>query len=217
MINNDYPNTPPHVLQKIKEVVPTLPGWVTAERGCELADAVMETRPKLCVELGVFGGRSLFSQAVALKNLETPGMVVGVDPWRVQEALEGENQANREWWAKLDIEAIHRKAMAAIWDHGLETHATVVRNASQHVAQIFGQIDMLFIDGNHAEEPSMRDVELWVPKVRKGGYVVADDADWPSTQKAYARLRELADVVKIGSEVVDGVEQHGRYLVCRKK
>lgn len=213
----DYPNSPQSVLDKIRALIPLMPGWTSAERCCELADAIFETRPKICVELGVFGGRSLVAQAIALKAADYGGVIAGIDPWRTQDAVEEENEANREWWSKLDIEAIHRQAMKVIWDYRLETHATVVRNASQHSAALFGEIGMLFIDGNHAEWPCLRDVENYVPKVRKGGYIWADDLDWPSTQKGYARLRELADVVKIGSETIDGVERPGRYLVCRKK
>lgn len=217
MTLNEYPNTPEHIQKAIHEYIPTLNGWLLPDRGCEMADAIFETRPKLCVELGVFGGRSLLSQAFALRELND-GMVVGVDPWRVQDALEGENDANRGWWQNnIDIEAIHRGTMKAIWDHRIEPWCTVVRATSQHAAPIFGQIDMLFIDGNHSEAASLRDVELYVPKVRSNSYIFADDNDWPSTQKAYARLREMADVVRIGAENRDGVVQTNRYLVCRKK
>ena len=181
-----------------------------------MADAVFETHPKRCVELGVFGGRSLISQGFALRHLNC-GVIAGVDPWRKQDALEGENPANREWWSKCDIEEIHRRAMAAIWDNNLESHVSIIRNASQHAAALFDEIDMLMIAGNHSEVASMRDVELWVPKLRKGSYIFADDANWEGPQKAYARLQEMADLVAIGTEVVDGVEVKGRYLVLRKK
>lgn len=214
-----YPNTPQHVQDAIHHYVPTLHGWLLPERGCEMADAIFETRPKLCVELGVFGGRSLISQAFALREINDGGVVVGIDPWRVEDALDGEkDEANRNWWRNnIDIEAIHRSAMKAIWDHHIEPWCSVIRAASQHAAPIFGDIGLLFIDGNHSETASMRDVETWVPKVRSGGYIFCDDNDWPSTQPAYARLKEMADVVRIGTEVRGGEVQANKYLVCRKK
>lgn len=215
---HDYPNTPREVLEQIRAIVPLLPGWMTPERCCELADAIFETRPRLCVEIGVFGGRSLVAQAMALRAAGHGGVVAGLDPWRTDDALEGENEANQHWWSNLDIEAIHRRAMAAIWDNHLEAHTVVVRSASQHAAPLFSEIDMLLVDGNHSEVASTRDVELYVPKVRSGAYIVADDYDWPSVQKAYTRLQEMADVVKYGHEVnAEGETIPNRYLVCRKR
>lgn len=217
MNDEDYPNTPPHVLEKIRKIVPSLPGWLTPERGCELADAIFESRPRICVELGVFGGRSLVAQAIALKAAGYGGVVAGIDPWRVEDALEGENEDNKAWWAKQDLNTIHNNVVNVVYGLELQAQAVVVRSASQHAAPLFGEIDMLFVDANHSEVASMRDVETWVPKVKKGGYVFADDANWPSTQAAYKRLQEMAYLTKIGSETIDGVETHGRYLVCRKK
>ena len=217
MTDPSYPNTPLPVLADIRRIIPGLPGWTSPERCCEMADAVFETRPKICVELGVFGGRSLIAQGLALKHAGC-GVIAGIDPWSVHDALEGECDANKDWWSKVDLNKVHQTCMEAIWSNGLQSHVSVIRNASQHAAALFGEIDMLMIDGNHAEEPCLRDVGTWVPKVRKGGYIFADDSDWPSTQKGYARLRELADVVAIGSEVdQDGTVKHNRYLVARKK
>lgn len=216
---SQYPNTPLHIQEAINHYVPTLHGWLLPERGCEMADAIFETKPKLCVELGVFGGRSLISQAFALRELNHGGVVVGIDPWRVEDALDGEkDEANRNWWQNnIDIESIHRGAMKAIWDHRIEQWAVVVRAASQHAAPVFGEIGLLLIDANHSEVASMRDVEMWVPKVKSGGYIFADDNDWPSTRKAYEKLREMADVVRVGVEHRESGTQTNRYLVCRKK
>lgn len=213
-----YPNTPDHIQKAIFEYVPSLHGWLLPERGCEMADAIFETKPRICVELGVFGGRSLISQAFALRELNS-GIVAGIDPWRIEDALDGEkDESNRNWWTRnIDIEAIHRSTMKAVWDHRIEPWCAVIRSASQHAAPLFGAIDMLFIDANHSEVASMRDVEMWVPKVRPGGYVFADDYDWPSTKAAYERLRELCEVVRIGSEARESGTQSNRYLVCRKK
>ena len=219
---SDYPNTPPELLEEIRAAVEPLPGWTSVARCREMADAIFETRPRLAVELGVFGGRSLVAQALAMRHLNLlhghGGTVVGIDPWRREDAQENENEANRQWWGTVDLDRIHRTAMQALWSRDLHPHCVVMRSASQHAAVIFGGVNMLFIDANHSEEASLRDVETWVPKVTAGGYIFADDADWPSTARAYARLREMADVVAIGDEVLpDGTHKKGHYLVLRKK
>jgi predicted O-methyltransferase YrrM len=173
-------------------------GWLTPERGVEMAEAIFETQPKVVVELGVFGGRSLIAQAMALRE-SSGGVIYGVDPWRVEAALEGENEANRTWWSKdIDLEAIHRGAMNAVWQHNLDRWAVVIRAASQNVYQLFPKIDMLFIDGNHSEVASTRDVELYLPRVAKGAVVTIDDTDWPTTAHAVSLLDRACDLVKDG-------------------
>lgn len=189
---------PPHLERAIHEYLPTMEGWLTPERGVEMAEAIWQTRPKVVVELGVFGGRSLIAQAMALRE-SSGGIIYGVDPWKVEAALEGENEANRTWWSKdIDIEAIHRGAMNAIWQHNLDPWAIIIRAASQHVHQLFPKIDMLFIDANHSEVASTRDVDLYLPSVVELGIITIDDTDWPTTAHAVELLDRQCELVKDG-------------------
>ena len=214
-----YPNTPPELLEEIAAAVGPLPGWTSVARAQEMADAIMETKPKIAVELGVFGGRTLIAQALAMRASGHGGIVVGIDPWSVHDAIEDENEANIKFWGnEATLEAAHKTTMNAIWSRALQGVCVVIRSASQFAAPLFNSIDMLFIDGNHAEAPCLRDVETWVPKVRPGGYIFVDDCDWETTQKGYTRLKEMADVMAIGDEVLpDGTHRKGHYLVLRKK
>lgn len=172
-------------------------GWVTPERGVEMADLILETKPTMVVEIGVFGGRSLLAQGLALKA-NGQGRIYGIDAWKPEAALEGENEANRDWWTKnVDLHQIHRLAVEAIWKHGLDEYAVLLRCPSQFCAELFAQgIDILFIDGNHSEPASCRDVVLYLPHVRPGGYVWFDDCDWSSTQKALGLMAQQCDVVR---------------------
>jgi hypothetical protein len=57
---------------------------------------------------------------------------------------------------------------------------------------------MIHIDGNHSEELSTLDVQLWLPKVRSKGMVLMDDTDadqWPSVQKAVNIVKESCDLI----------------------
>ena len=56
-------------------------------------------------------------------------------------------------------------------------------------------IEMLTIDGNHSELASCRDVRLYLPMVVSGGIVIADDTDWPTTQKAVEMLKAECDTI----------------------
>ena len=58
-------------------------------------------------------------------------------------------------------------------------------------------IDILYIDGNHSEPASMKDVMLYLPKVRQGGYIWYNDSIWPERQEALDLLSEECEVVKL--------------------
>lgn len=190
----------------IEEYLPPLDGWTTPERACEMAELILETRPKVVVEIGTFGGRSAIAMAFALRQNNNGGRIYCIDPWRLQDAQEGEWEDNKKWWSQnIDLHEIHRKCMEAIWAHNIDDWLVVIRAASQHVHQLFPEIGVLLIDGNHSEVASLRDAQLYVPKVVSGGYVLADDSDWivvegdktvQSTQKAMLFIEESCDLVR---------------------
>lgn len=188
--------------------VSKLEGWVSPERGVELFDLIVKEKPVICVEIGVFGGRSLISQAMALRE-NGIGRIFGIDPWKIEAATEGNNVVNQEWWSKnVNLHGIHQGAMEAIWRLELDRWAIVVRAKSQDAWFLFRNgIDWVFIDGNHSEVSSVRDVFLYAPLVKKNGIIVFDDADWPETQEALKMLDGQCELVK----------DAGGYRIYRKK
>lgn len=183
--------------EQIKNELPKLQGWTSWERGVEMAELIIKKKPLMCVELGVFGGRSLIAQALALKE-NGIGQIFGIDPWKVEAAVEGENSANADWWTKnVDLHEIHKGAMEALWRLELDKWAVVIQAKSQDAAGLFlNGIDWLLIDGNHSEVASCRDVDTYLPKVTSEGIIIFDDADWPSTQKALKMLDRECDLLR---------------------
>ena len=51
---------------ELLNVVPTMNGWCDPTKANHIFDTVFERNPKVCVELGVFAGRSLIAFALAL-------------------------------------------------------------------------------------------------------------------------------------------------------
>lgn len=183
---------PTHLKQKIESELTLTPpvkmeGWTTPERGIEMAELVLETKPEIIVEIGCFGARSTVAMGLALKELGK-GHLYTIDPWKKEAALEGENQANQEWWNSVNLHDIHRGAMESIWRNGLDEYVTVIRNYSHNVANLFGDIGLLFLDGNHSEIASCRDVENFA---FKSEVVWFDDTDWPSTAKALSMMKKF--------------------------
>lgn len=204
---NRIMSLPRHIRDAIEHYLPPLDGWTTPERGIEMAEIIYDNKPEVVVTIGVFGCRSVIAQAFALRENQK-GVVYGLDPFKLEAALEGENSDNRDWWSKnINIEDIQRKAINSIWQHNLDQWAVLIRASSQHVSQLFPEIGVLEIDGNHSEIASCRDVELYLPKVVTGGFIWADDCDWPTTQRALTLLDAACDVVS----------DKGKYRLYRKR
>lgn len=187
---------PSFIREAIYQYLPGMDGWTEPERCCEMAACILETKAQVCVDIGVFAGRSTVAMGFAARQLNT-AKVYGIDPWMPQTASDNDDhQEGIDWWKdKAGLEEMHRQAVHAIWNHHLEPWVTIIRAKSEHVHQLFPTIDALNIDGGHSEVTSCRDVELYLPKVRSGAYVFMDDTDWPTTQKAIGMIEEQCELV----------------------
>ena len=189
---------PKHIEDAIYNYLPHMEGWTTPERGIEMASRIIETSARIIVDIGVFAGRSTVAQGFAARELRT-SMVYGIDPWKIEAQIEGDNVvANAQWWKQsVNLEYMHQQTMIVLWAHRLDQWVTIIRNASQYVYQLFPEIDFLNIDGSHTELSSCRDVELYVPRVKSGCYITFDDCDWPTTQPALRLIEESCDLIKV--------------------
>lgn len=186
-----------------QSIHPHMEGWCSPEKAAAIAENIEKYNCKRCLEFGVFGGRSVVAMALAHKllNWDAPdAIVIGVDPWRNEDCLEGNlSQTDKEWWGKLDLHIIHRRCMETIWNLGLESRVLIIRSTAHAAAPALGyKWDMIHVDSTHSEEASTRDVKLAMKMIRPGGVLVMDDIDWPTTAKAVAlldkRMRPLMDV-----------------------
>lgn len=159
-------------------------------------DLIYETKPTTCVEVGVFGGSSLFPTACTLKFLKK-GKVYAIDPWENADCLEGytPQNPNYDWWSKINLDTIYQDFIALLDKYNLNQHTVVMRMSGREALQTFRNksIDILHIDGNHTEEVALQDAKMYLPKVKKGGYIWFDDANWPTTRKAWEYLSEYCE------------------------
>ncbi len=170
-------------------------GWCTQEKAERMMDLILKTSPRLCVEVGVFGGSSFFPTVAALEYTNS-GIAYGVDPWETKACLQGNDGANYDWWSHVDLEAILQRFLKNMRDQNLTHRFRVLRMTSKEAVSYFvaDSIDIICIDGNHADESALFDAKNWLTKVRSGGYIWFDDADWPTTKKAVAFLMETCDL-----------------------
>jgi hypothetical protein len=121
------------------------------------------------VEIGVFKGQ--FSKHI-LENWD--GKLYLIDPWRgVENYIDSSNHLNHPT-AYLD-------AMKSI--EGFEDRAIMIRCLSTQAVELFEDesLDFVYIDGNHAYDYVKEDMELWFPKLKKGGLFAGHDylkMDW---------------------------------------
>ncbi len=139
----------------------------------------------MAVEIGVFGGSSLIPMAHVLSQrihrTGNPGFIVGIDPWTPDAALEDmKNQDNIAYWKDMNYSSILEGLRKVIAAKNLGSCCELVREMSQDAVWRYNDvsIDLLHIDGNHSAIPAMRDTQLFLPKVKKGGTIVWDDIGW---------------------------------------
>lgn len=199
---------PPELKSQIESEMSAIHhGWTSVERGLEMAQLILEHRPKVVVEIGTFGGKATVPMALALRHAGS-GKLYTIDPWHTTPCIEGDNEANNEWWKTVDLDEIHEGVMKMIWRLGLEQICIVIRARSQDVPELFPSICAVSVDGNHSEIASCRDVNNYLPRLKQGGLLYLDDSDWESTQKCQEIIMQSCEVLVSGD--------NGHYKIFRK-
>jgi len=125
------------------------------------------------LEVGSYLGASACFLAAAAK--ERGGKVHCVDTWH----NEGMSEGLRDTWEQFVANT--RPYASLIVPH---------RGLSVDVAKEFsGQIDLLFLDGDHSYEGCRADVLAWLPHLKTGGVLVMHDYGWAEgVQRVTAEL-----------------------------
>lgn len=184
---------------KIMNVNPSLEGWCSNEKALAMARVITDTKPAVCVEIGIFGGRSLIAMATAMKFLKQSGHighVHGIDPWLKNASIEGTHAAvDQNWWGNIDHDAVMLRFYNALSRLELTDVCSFYRTTADRAVGLFDKIDVLHIDGNHSKEVSCRDVNIYFPKVKVGGFIWFDDVDWPTTKDAWTKVEQYSEKV----------------------
>lgn len=160
---------------EIADLVPKLHGWCSVEKAHTLASMVLSLRPEVCLEIGVWGGRSLLPMAMALRNLKQ-GVIYAIDPWSISASEQGQTGDNQKWWSTANHEVVYNDFVAHVHRTGTEKYVRIYRMKSDDFDPP-PRIGILSIDGNHGPQ-AIKDVRRYVPSVSIGGFVVMDDLDW---------------------------------------
>lgn len=187
-------------------------GWCGVEKSLAMAALILRTRARHVVEIGVYGGRSLLPQALALAYAGR-GTIVGVDPWTKLVASDaGDDAANRAWWADVDIAGAKQACLEAIARHGVGNAVELLECRSTEAwLRIAAGIDILHIDGGHAAAVASADAEAGYAKLAPGGHVWLDDVDWSGVGGARDFLAARCESLGVFEN-----DDLGRYALYRK-
>lgn len=167
------------------DAVAGVAGWMSRGQGRALYDAARECPPGgRIVEIGSFQGRSTIVLASAALDGTT---VFAIDPHagndRGPEEIRGYEAA---------AEDDHAVFLANLDAAGVGDRVRHLRMFSdQALAEIEGQIDVLYVDGAHRYAPARADIRDWGRRVAPGGTLLIHDS-FSSIGVTLAILRELA-------------------------
>jgi predicted O-methyltransferase YrrM len=176
-------------------------GWCWEEKAIKLAEVVWTLKPKLTVEVGVFGGKSFIPMAAVVAHLdqnEGKHSAVGIDAWEATAALENNFGTAHEpfWKDQAMLDGVRARAVGRC--NALASRSVkLVKDWSTNAIRDFsdGQINVISLDSNHSEATSFRDVVTWWAKLAPGGVFIFDDTAWESQQKAVNWLKERGEVI----------------------
>jgi predicted O-methyltransferase YrrM len=149
--------------------------------------SVAPTLPKgaIVVEVGVAHGRSLVFLAEELLKLGRDDVTLwGIDWW------------SGSWWDDSIAKTLAREDLQHV-----TSRFRLIREAEHRAVRSFEDlsVDLVFIDSDHSETGVNESIDIWVPKMKRGGILSGHDYDeqaWPGTVAAVRKWEVLLGPVE---------------------
>ncbi len=148
----------------------------THRRAWEVLRRVMPIENAKGAELGVYRGTL---SRLLLQSHKTMHLSM-VDSWEAHGAAYAGDSGDAK--IKLDTEDMDKcKQNAANLTSFADSRRVLIQKRTGDAAEQFenNSLDFVFIDADHSYEGCKSDIELWLPKVKKGGWLCGHDYDHP--------------------------------------
>jgi predicted O-methyltransferase YrrM len=160
-------------------------GWMSDDQARRLFERARAVEPPArIVEIGSYRGRS----AIVLARAAADGVeVTAIDPHAGNDRGPQQIEANAR-----EGDADHRAFLENLERAGVAEQVRHVRLPSQDaLAEVSGQLELLYVDGAHRYVPARDDIARWGERVAPGGTLLIHDA-FSSVGVTLAILRLLA-------------------------
>ena len=128
---------------------------------------------KVC-EIGVAEGKSS-------ENFLNMGcFLYMVDPWENYEGCKEEYKQEEGYQKTLEVVKNYN------------TYKIIRKKSDEIIDEVPNDLDLVYVDGNHAYEYVKKDIMIYWPKVRKGGWLIGDDLSM--TEVAAAVVHSLGEL-----------------------
>lgn len=158
---------------------------------------VAQKKYKVLVELGTWKGHSIIHLAKKLQEQDYEFELYGVDLFEnsLIHQIEGNNYLSNQvplLWDIYNKNLENAKVRHLIKD---------IKNSSWEASSNFedGSVDFLFIDADHKYESVVKDINFWLPKMKKGGMISGHDF-YQTTAGVRRAVEELIPDYSIGSD-----------------
>lgn len=179
-------------------------GWCSNKKANKIINYVIEACSDLhnpvCVEIGVYGGKSLFPIGVALQYLNK-GEVYAIDPWVNSDAIIGYSGVHYDFWSSTPLATtIYEIFLSGLEALQIKNLVKIIKTTSDNAPNI-ENISVLHIDGQHTDQ-IIRDINKYATAVVNNGYCFVDDVEWSEDTKKSIGLMKSLGFIQI--DEVDG-------------
>lgn len=145
------------------------------------SDKIVDIRPSLShiMNTKFFNNRKLIGAEIGtwkghnalcfLMNVDIQKMYL-IDPYKYYDGYDKSDYKDNE----LNPEVIYNNAVKLL-DGYSDRIEFIIKKSEDAVNLIPNELDFVYIDGNHSYEYVKKDIELYWPKIRKGGILSGDD------------------------------------------
>lgn len=159
------------------------------------------------VEIGVKGG---CTSEMLLDNLPLKHIYM-VDPW------EGDDYTIATGpecpvLQTLDRGKVYKLVCDKFNNKFFERHTIIKQKSNECVNLIPENLDFAFIDGDHTYDAVYLDLELYVPKIKRGGLLIGDDYELKQVRRAVEKYtKEHRSYFLLDENVIDGFKK-GKFV-----